>query len=465
MHNSRIGPQSVHSTQNNTSLANHQGHCILCKNSAQTLEFPNEVRSLGHSHITQAKDEEPNAEQGHRCCSSSLIFQRFGMSSIIQVSNTQEQCRTPHSVCLHCHNSSNNPNFIHCKQSQNHHTHVRYTTVCYYFFLVNHTQCCQTPINNTNLTNCRCQGPQISTPFGKHVQVKAQLSVSSQFQQYSPQLHTSSSAPFNVSFGLPLVQRHQRHFHCKCLEEAPPLDVYHRRLNRSMRLQHVGSCSPPALQQQYAGKHCQTSNQGIKNLLICCAHFSSTTSSKSNQLEHGQQRAFVEHIKAQSVQPCESPKQETFQSQLLCIEGLTMHILSIPTTQHRQGHLGCCEQYHPKTQAIQPEFLLNGLESTPHPAKPYNVLERLCCCWHKSSPLAHTQYQSYQTKNQCKKTMFFAFFSWNNTQLNRSLQGKSLNCEQLSLYWDIQRCHCSQHTHTLNLRPHCLWFWQQTRTE
>ena len=280
----------------------------MCKNSAQALEFPNEVGSLRHCHITQAKDEEPNAEQGHCCCSSSQIFQCFGMSSIIQVPNTQEQCRAPHPVCLHCHNSSNNPNFIHCKQSQNHHTHVSNTTICYYFFQVNHTQCCQTPIKNTNLTNCRCQWSLISTPFRKHVHVKAQLSVSSLFQQYSPQLHTSSSTPFNVSFGLPLVQRHQWNFHCKCLEEAPPLDVHDRRLNRGVRLEHVGSCSPPALEQQYARKHSQTSNQGIKNQQICCTHFSRATSSKSNLLEHGLQRAFVEYIKAQSVQPSESPK-------------------------------------------------------------------------------------------------------------------------------------------------------------
>jgi hypothetical protein len=252
-------------------------------------------------------------------------------------------------VGLHCHNSSNNPNFIHCKQSQYHHTHVSNTTVCYYFFLVNHTQCSQTPVNNTNLTNCRCGWPLISTSFGEHVHVISLLSVSSLFQLYTPLLHTSSSAPFNVSFRLPLVQRHQRNFHCKCLEETPPLDVHNRRLNGRMCLEHVGCCSSPTLQQQYTRKHCQTTYQGIKNLLICSTYFSNTTSPKSNLLKHRLLRTFVQYIKTESIQPSESPKQETFQCLLLCIERLPMHILSIPTTLHSQRHLHCCKLYHPKT--------------------------------------------------------------------------------------------------------------------
>ncbi len=287
------------------------------------------------------------------------------MGSIIQVSYTQEQCRTPNPVCLHSHNSSNNSNFIHSKQSQNHHTHVSNTTVRYYFFLVNHTQCCQTPIENTNLTNCRCKRSLICAPFGEHVHVKALLSISSLFQLNSPQLYTSCSAPLYVSFGLPLMQRHQRHFHCKCQEETPPLDVHNRGFNWSMRQKHIRGRPPPALQQQYARKHCQTPNQGIKNQLICCTYFSGTASTQSNLLEHGLLRTFVQYIKAQSVQPCKGPKQKTFQCQLLCIERLTMHILGIPTTLNRQRHLCSCEQDHPKTQTIQPKFLLNRLDTIP----------------------------------------------------------------------------------------------------
>lgn len=117
MNNSSISPQSVNSTKDNSCLANTLRHCILCENSTLTQEFPNKIGSLRHCHITQAKDKKPNAKLWHSCCCSTLIFQCFGMSSIVQISYTQKQSRTPYSVCLHCHDCSNNSNFIHCKQS------------------------------------------------------------------------------------------------------------------------------------------------------------------------------------------------------------------------------------------------------------------------------------------------------------------------------------------------------------
>ena len=145
------------------------------------------------------------------------------------------------------------------------------------------------------------------------------------------------------------MQRHQRHFHGKRQKEAPPQKLCNTSFNTILCLLHIGSCSPPAVQLQNTRKHCQTSNQGVKNQLICCSYFSSSASPKSNLLEHGQQRTFIQYIKTQSVQPCKSPKQKAFQSQLQCIERLTMHILGIPTALYCQRHLYCCKQYHPKT--------------------------------------------------------------------------------------------------------------------
>lgn len=328
------------------------------------------------------------------------------------------------------------------------------TTICYYFFQVNHTQCSQTPINNTNLTNSRSQRSQICTPFRKHIQVKTLLSVSSLFKQNPPQLYASCGTPFYVCFRQPQMQRHQRYFYCKRLEKAPPQNINKRGFQSSLCLKHIGSCSPPTLLQQYTGQHCQTSNQSVKNLQISRTYFTCSTSPKSNLLEHRQLRAFVQYIKTQSVQPCKSPKKETFQCLLQCIERLPVHILGIPTTLHRQRHQCCSKQYHPKTQTVQSKFQLNTQYTIPIPTKPNHMLEGKHCCWNKSSPLTHTQHQSLQTKNLCKKTMFFAFFSRDKTLLHCSCQRKQLHSQLLSFYWNVQCNCCSQNTHTLYLRPH-----------
>lgn len=348
MHNSCVGPESVHSTKNNTHLANPQGHRILSKNTALTLEFTYEVGCQWHPHITQAKDEKPNAKQGHCSCCSTLVFQCFGMSSIILVAHAQKQRWAPYSVCLHCHNASNNTYFVLTKLGQNHHTHVSYTTVCYYFFLVHHAEGCLAPINNTNLTNCRGPWTLVRTSLWELVHVKALLSIGSLFQLHTPLLNTSRSTPFYVSFRLPLMLGHLGHFHCKRLEKAPPLDVHQRRIDRGMCQKHVVCSTPSALLLQYAGQHSQTSYQGIQYLLICCTHFTRSAPTESNQLEHGLQGTFVQYVKTQSIQSTKSPKQETFQRQLQCIEGLAVHILSIPAAQHCLRHQSCCQLHHPK---------------------------------------------------------------------------------------------------------------------
>lgn len=328
----------------------------MCKNPTQTLEFTNKVRCQGHPHITEAENEKPNAKQRHCCSSSTQIFQRFCVGSIILVANTQEQCWAPYPVCLHSHDAPNNSNFIQTKGCQDYHTHVGNTTICYYFFLVHHAQGSLAPVHNTNLTNCRSSWPLISTPFRKLVQIKALLPIGSQFQLHTPLQHTPSGTPFYVSFRLPQMQGHLWYFDCKRLEKPPPLEIYNRRIEssygscssgaggRTARLhqKHIVCCSSPAQQQQHTRQHSQTSNQGVKHQLICCTYFTSSASTQSNLLEHGLQGTLVQYIKTQSVQPTKSPKQEAFQSLLQCVEGLAMYILGVPAAQDCLWHQGCC---------------------------------------------------------------------------------------------------------------------------
>lgn len=115
MNNSSISPQSINSTQDNSSQSKSQRDCILCKNSTQRLELSNKVRSQRQGHITQTKDEKPNTKQRHSSCSTTKIFQSFCMCAVIHSSYTQKECRTPNTVCLHCINGPENSNFIHCK--------------------------------------------------------------------------------------------------------------------------------------------------------------------------------------------------------------------------------------------------------------------------------------------------------------------------------------------------------------
>jgi len=133
---SSICPQSVNSTKNYSSQSKSLRNCILCKNSTQRLKLSYKIRSLRLSHITQTKDEKPNAKQRHSCCCSSKIFQCFGVGSIIQSSYTLKLCWTRYSVSLHCKNRPKNTYFVHSKQSKNNHAHMSYTTICNNFFLI-----------------------------------------------------------------------------------------------------------------------------------------------------------------------------------------------------------------------------------------------------------------------------------------------------------------------------------------
>lgn len=342
MNYSSISPQSINSTKNNSSQTNCQRYPVLCKNSTQRLEFSNKVRSQRQSHITQAKDEKPNTKERHCCCCTSKIFQPFCMCSIIQGPNTQKQSRAPYSVSQHCKNRTKNSYFIHCKQCLYDHAHVSNTTICNNFFLINLSQSCLTPINNSNQTNSTYPWSQISTPFGKHIQVETLQTISSLFQQYSCQKNTSSCTPFYVSFRLPQMQWHQRNFHGKSLEESPPEKQLTTRFNIQTPQQQIVCCSSPTVKQQKTWKHCQTSNQSIEYLQISSSYFSCTTSTQSNQLKHRQQRTLIEYIKTLQVQTCKAPKLKTFQSQLQPVKRLTMSILGIPTTQYSQRHKRCC---------------------------------------------------------------------------------------------------------------------------
>jgi hypothetical protein len=310
----------------------------LCKNSTQRLKFSNKVRGQRQGHIAQAKNEKPNTKERHCCCCTSKIFQCFCMCSIIQSSYTLKQSRTPYSVSQHCKNRTKNSNFVHCEQCQHNHAHVSNTTICNNFFLINLSQSCLTPINNTNQTNSANPWSQICTPFRKHILIKTLQTIGSLFQQYSSQKNTSSCTPFNVCFRLPQMQWHQRNFYSKGLKESPPKKQLTARLNRLLPQQQIICCSSPTVQQQKTGEHCQTSNQSIKHLQIGSSYFSSTTSTQSNQLEHGQQRTLIKYIKTLQVQTGKTPKLKTFQCQLQAIKRLTMSILSIPTAQHCQRH-------------------------------------------------------------------------------------------------------------------------------
>lgn len=458
MNYSSICPQCIYSTKNYSSQTNSQRNPVLCKNSTQRQKFSNKVRGQRQGHITQTKNKKPNTKKRHCCCCTSKIFQCFCVCSIIQSSNTQKQSRTPYSVSQHCKNRTKNSNFIHCKQCLDNHTHVSNTTVCNNFFLINLSQSCLTPINYPNQTNSANPWPQISAPFRKHIQIKTLQTISSLFQQYSSQKNTSSCTPFYVSFRLPQMQWHQRNFNSKCLKEPPPKKQLTTRLNRQLPQQQIICCSCPTIQLQNTRKHCQTSNQSIEYLQISSSYFSCTTSTQSNQLKHRQQRTLVQYIKTQQIQACKTPKQKAFQSQQQPIKRLTMSILSIPTTQNCQRHKNCCKQNHPKTQTIQTKFLFNPKQSIPTPTQTNYLLKRFYSCWYKASPQTSTQYQCYQSKKQCIKTMRFAFFPRLNTNKKcPCLWYYQYSCKQ-PFKRNCQLKGCPLNTKTKYLWPHSIFY-------
>jgi hypothetical protein len=231
-----------------------------------------------------------------------------------------------------------------------------YTTIRNKLFQIYLSQCRQTCINNSYLTNSTYPGTKIGARFRELVQIETQQTIGSLFQLNPSLQHTSCSTCFYVSFRQPQMQRHQRNFHSKGLKESPPQKYLTTRVNRKLPLLQIIGCSCPTIQQQKTRKHCQTSNKCIKYQQVCCTNFTRTTSTQSNQQKHRLKSTFIEYIKAQQIQTCKTPKLKTFQSLLQCVKGLTMSILSIPATLNCERHLNCCQQHHPKTLTIQSKF-------------------------------------------------------------------------------------------------------------
>lgn len=212
--------------------------------------------------------------------------------------------------------------------------------------------------------------------------------------------------------------------------------------------------SSPTIQQQQTRKHSLTSYQSIKNLQISSTYFTSTTSTQTNQQEHGQKSTFIKNIKAQQILTCKTSKQKTFQSLLLSVKRLTMSILSIPTTLHCLWNLSSSKQYHPKTQPVQSKFLLYCKLSTPTCRKTYYLLKRFDSSRNKTRPQTHTQYLSLKTEKLCKNTMLFPFFSWLHTKNKSSTLWQLQDSLKKSFQWNRQKQSSSQHTKTNYLRPH-----------
>jgi len=206
------------------------------------------------------------------------------------------------------------------------------TTVGYQLFLVDLSLCGQRRINNAHLTKSADPRRQIVAPFWKLIKIITLQSVCSLFLLHPCLLYTSGSTPFYMSLRQPLMLRHQRNFDRKCLKKPTPQKQLTTGFNRYSTLLQIVCGSSPAIQQKLSWKYCLTSYQSIKYLQISCAYFSRTTSSQSNQQKYGQKSAFIKYIETKQIQPCKCPKLKTFQSLLLCIESLTMFILSIPTT-------------------------------------------------------------------------------------------------------------------------------------
>lgn len=357
-------------------------------------------------------------------------------------------------MCQHSKNRPQNSNFVQRKQSKNNHTHMGYTTVSNNFFQIHLTKSSQACVHNTKQTNSTYQRSLISTSCRKLIHIESQQSISSQFQQHSSQLHTSSSTCFNVSFWKPQMQRHERHFHCKSQKETPPQEQFSTRIKSGTSQQQVRSGSSAAVQKQKTRKHSQTSNKCIKNLEIGSTYFSSTASTQSNKKEHRQKCTLIKHIKAQQIQTCKASKQKAFKSQQQPIKRLTVPILGIPTTQNSQRHQKGSKQYHPKAQAVQSKFQLYGKQSIPKSSKSYNLLERFNSLRNKTSPQSHTQNQCNQTKDQCSKPNAFALFPRQYAKNKCTSQRLKQNNSQQSIQRNRRQKGSSSYTLTKHQRPH-----------
>jgi hypothetical protein len=277
-------------------------------------------------------------------------------------------------------------------------------------------------INYTNLTNSTNSRSQISTSFGKQINIKTQQTISSLFKLNSSQQNTSSCTSFYMSFRLPQMQWHLRYFNSKSLKESPPQKQLTTRINIQSIQQQIRSGSCSTIQQKQTWKHSQTSYQSIEYLQISSSNFSCTTSTQSNQQKHRQKSTLIKYIKTKQIQSCKSSKQKTFQSQLQSIKRLAMLSLSIPTTLYSLWHQSCCQLHHPKTQTIQSKFLLNCKQSIPIHMYTNHLLKRFDSCRYKTRPQTNTLYQCTHCEKLSEKTMFSRIFSWLYTNKKRTPQ-------------------------------------------
>jgi hypothetical protein len=304
-------------------------------------------------------------------------------------------------VSKHCKNRSNNTYFIESKKCKNHHTHVGNTTIRNNFFLVDLAESSLTCIDNTHQTNSTYKGCKIDACFWKKIKIKALESICSKFQQNTRQQNTSPCTSFNMSFWQPQVKRHLRNFHRKSLKESPPHKTFNKFRNSrkwsesSHRMSYlfIMCCSCKTQQKQKNWLHRQTSKESIENLQISSFYFTSTTSTKSNQQKHWNQRAFIKHIKTKNIQTCKTCKKETLQTQKKSIKTCAMRVLCIPTTLNRQRHQYRSQQNHPEIQSINTEFKIDPLKTTPVCLKTNHLRKWRGGSWNKTRPLSQTQKQ------------------------------------------------------------------------
>lgn len=401
MNHTSVCPKTINCTLKNSSKRKKQRNTISSENSTQRKKFSNKIRCLRLRHITQCKNEEENTKEWHCGCCSSKIFLSFCMCTIIKITNKKKLCRTSNSVSKHCKNRSNNTDFVQPKQCKNHHTHVGNTTVCNNFFLIDLAKSCLTCIHNTNQTNSTYKGCKIKTCFWKEIKIKTLESVCSKFQQNTRQQNTSSCTSFNMGFWQPQVKWHLGNFHCKSLKESPPHETFDKFRNsrkwsessNRMPQLFIMCCSCETQQKQKNWLHCQTPKKSVKNLQISSFYFSSTTSTKSNQQKHWNQRAFIKHVKTKNVKTCKACKKKTLQTEKKAIKACAMSILCIPTTLNGQRHQDCSEQNHPKIQSINTKFKIDSLKTTPMGLKTNHLRKWRGSSWNKTGPLPQAQKQ------------------------------------------------------------------------
>lgn len=469
MNNTCICPQRINSTKNNSNQREQLRKAISCKNSTQRKKFSNKGRSQRHCHITQGKEEKPNAKLRHSCSTTSKVFQSFSVCTIIQITYTLKLSWTSNPVSLHCKNASNNTHFIHCKQGKNNHAHVSYTTVSNNFFLIHLSQSSLTSINNSNLTYCTNKRIKVCTSVRKEIKVKTELSISTQFLLNPCLQYRTCCTSFYVCFWLPQMERHQRYFHSKSLKKPPPLNVFTTFRKSKVSLQFIVCCTCSTILEQQQRLHCLTSKKCIEYLQICCLYFTCSRTSLSNKLKHWQQGTLILDIKSKQVSSCKASKLKSSKTKKLCIKTGSMLILCGPTTLNSQWHLKSSLQYHPKALSILTKFqgyckkpppTLTERNSTtkrstvPTPARRRTNPFCKSKCWNKTRPQTHTLEQSSQAKLKCNKPSAFSFFTWLNTLKETSNQRSYLHSRKQPFKWNRENQSSSQNRKTKNRKLH-----------